>query len=491
MKRKRFPNENRSPAQLKATLQKVREGGNGMFVAESRPHNDWLGPGWYRDLDVCVEFARKNDLQMIIFDDYWWPSQMMGGRVPPQYGSKVLEAAAVTVTGPKRLREPGYGDENLISVVAGKEAGADTVDSATLLNLTTSIENGALIWDVPPGAWRIMKCTWAYQGKRGHQKQMISVDGASPECVDWFIKTVYQPHYDRYREDFGKTIVGFFYDEPETQGDWGSDVQALAAERNIDLDKLLVGCGVPEIANAFARCGIGFQLVTGLLGLEQLDTACRVASALEKLVREFDLDALTYYYRGRDGNVYEQLQEALILGHSLLTAQGIPCSGEGDMKTAVAMKVCDTLGVGGSYSEIVAADYKRGTIILGHDGPFHIAIAESRPVLRGMGLYHGKWGTGVSVEATVRKGPVTVLNLTQTRDGALRFIVNKGDAIDAPILKIGNTMTHVKFPKPPTQTMNEWFALAPTHHAALSVGHNPSQLRKVATMLGVDLWSPN
>jgi L-arabinose isomerase len=217
---------------------------------------------------------------------------------------------------------------------------------------------------------------------------------------------------------------------------------------------------------------------------EQLDAACRVAVAQERMVREFDLDALTYYYRGRDGNEYEKLQEAFILGHSLLTAQGIPCSGEGDMKTSVAMKISDILGVGGSYSEIVAADYQRGTIILGHDGPFHIAIAAQKPTLRGMGLYHGKWGTGVSVEATVRKGPVTVLNVTQDGEGRLRAIVNHGEAIEAPILRIGNTMTHVRFAWGPTEFMNRWFALAPTHHGALSVGHNAGVFEKVANLLG-------
>lgn len=220
---------------------------------------------------------------------------------------------------------------------------------------------------------------------------------------------------------------------------------------------------------------------------EQLDAACRVAVAQEKLVRAFDLDALTYYYRGREGNSYQQLQEAFILGHSLLTAQGIPCSGEGDMKTAVAMKVCDTLGVGGSYSEIVACDYDRGTVLLGHDGPFHVAIADGKPVLRGMGLYHGKWGTGVSVEATVRKGPVTLLNVTQTGDGKLRLIANQGEAIEAPILRIGNTMTHVRFALGPTAMMNRWFALAPTHHGALSIGHNTAQFRKLAALLDISL----
>lgn len=217
---------------------------------------------------------------------------------------------------------------------------------------------------------------------------------------------------------------------------------------------------------------------------EQLEAACRMAVAQERLVREFDLDALTYYYRGREGNDYEQLQEASILGHSLLTAQGIPCSGEGDMKTAVAMKICDTLGIGGSYSEIVATDYELGTIILGHDGPFHVAIADGKPILRGMGLYHGKSGAGVSVEATVRKGPITMLNMTQTADGRLRAIVNEGEAIEAPILRIGNTMTHVRFDEDPSQFMNKWFALAPTHHGAMSIGHNAGQLEKVAGIRG-------
>jgi L-arabinose isomerase len=216
---------------------------------------------------------------------------------------------------------------------------------------------------------------------------------------------------------------------------------------------------------------------------EQLEVACRVAVAQEQLVRDFDLDALTYYYRGRPGNEYEKLQEAFILGHSLLTAKGIPCAGEGDMKTAIAMKVCDILGVGGSYSEIVAADYEKGTIIMGHDGPLHLAIAAQRPMLRGMGLYHGKWGTGVSVEATVRTGPVTLLNITQSADGRLRAVLNQGESIAAPILKVGNTMTHVRFGEGPSAVMDRWFGLAPTHHCALSVGHNHGLFHKVCDLM--------
>jgi L-arabinose isomerase len=216
---------------------------------------------------------------------------------------------------------------------------------------------------------------------------------------------------------------------------------------------------------------------------EQMKWSCKVAAAQEKLVRKFDIDALCYYYHGVSGGEYEKLQGGFIVGHSLLTARGIPCSGEGDLKTAVAMKICDILGTGGSFSEIVVVDYVDETILLGHDGPFHIAISEGKPVLRGMGLYHGKQGTGVSVEAKVKTGPVTTLNVTQTGDGKLKLIISEGESTNGPIMKIGNTQTPVKFRKHPDDYMTQWFAEAPTHHCAMSIGHNASLFEKVGELM--------
>ena len=218
---------------------------------------------------------------------------------------------------------------------------------------------------------------------------------------------------------------------------------------------------------------------------EQLEWSCRVASAQERLVRHYDLDALTYYYHGAPGNAYEKLQAGFIVGHSFLTARGIPCAGEGDLKTAVAMKICDTLGIGGSYSEIVVVDYEDGTILLGHDGPFHIAISEGKPILRGMGLYHGKQGSGVSVEAKVKTGEITTLNVTQTGEGKLKLIISEGESTNGPTMKIGNTQTPVKFRKHPDEYMEQWFVEAPTHHCAMAIGHQAGQLQKVAQLLGI------
>ena len=218
---------------------------------------------------------------------------------------------------------------------------------------------------------------------------------------------------------------------------------------------------------------------------EQLDWSAKVAAAQERLVKEYNLDGLAYYYHGAPGGDYEKLQSGFIVGHSLLTAKGIPCAGEGDLKTCLAMKICDILGIGGSFSEIVATDYEDGTILLGHDGPFHLAIADGKPVLRGLGVYHGKQGSGVSVEAKVRRGPITTLGCSQTRDGNLKFIITEAEATNGPIMTIGNTQTPVKFHQSPDDYMEEWFAEAPTHHFAMSVGHNGRLFEKVACLLGI------
>lgn len=285
-------------------------------------------------------------------------------------------------------------------------------------------------------------------------------------------------------------MLDLYSDFTMIQAQTGLHVEILEMS---DLDRLLKEATPREVKKKLDEVHAMFQIsgdspsdpIAKKPTDEQMEWSCKVAAAQEKLVREFELDALTYYYHGAPGGEYEKLQAGLIVGNSLLTARGIPCAGEGDLKTAVAMKICDILGTGGSFSEIVVVDYLDGTILLGHDGPFHIAISEGKPILRGMGLYHGKQGTGVSVEAKIKAGPITTLNVTQTGDGRLKFIISVGEATNGPIMKIGNTQTPIKFRKHPDDYMTQWFAEAPTHHCALSIGSNAAIYQKVGELMQV------
>jgi L-arabinose isomerase len=217
------------------------------------------------------------------------------------------------------------------------------------------------------------------------------------------------------------------------------------------------------------------------------DWAARVAVGLDKLVADFDLDALTYYYRGLDGNVYERLGAGLIMGTSMLTARGVPAAGEGDLKTCMAMMIMDRFEAGGSYTEFYAMDFNEHFILMGHDGPGHIAISDAKPVLRGLRLYHGKRGFGVSVEFKVKHGPITILGMTQTGDGRLKLIAAEGESIPGPIMRIGNTNSRLRYALDPATFMNRWCDAGPSHHVALGVGHQVGRIEKLARLLGLEL----
>jgi L-arabinose isomerase len=225
--------------------------------------------------------------------------------------------------------------------------------------------------------------------------------------------------------------------------------------------------------------------------LEQLDRSARVAAGLDRLVADFELDALTYYYRGLDGNEAEQLGAGVIVGNSLLTARGIPTSGEADLKTNVAQLILDRLGAGGSFTEYYALDFADDFVLMGHDGPGHIAIAEGRPTLRSLKVFHGKRGSGLSVEFKVRYGPITIVGGTQTADGRLKLVVAEGESIPGETFRIGNTNSRLRFRLPPAEFFERWCAEGPTHHVALGVGHVADEVSKVASLLGIEYAEVN
>ena len=212
----------------------------------------------------------------------------------------------------------------------------------------------------------------------------------------------------------------------------------------------------------------------------------QVSVALDRLVEDFDLDSMAYYHRGLDGEMHERVAAGLILGASLLTARGIPVVGEYELRTSIAMLVMDRLGGGGSFTEFQALDFRAGVVEMGHDGPAHLAISARRPLLRGLGVYHGKRGYGVSVEFDVQHGPVTLCGLGQLRDGSYRLLAAEGTVVDGPLLAIGNTTSRVDFGVDPGEWTDEWSASGVGHHWALGTGHRAAELERVAELLELD-----
>ena len=217
----------------------------------------------------------------------------------------------------------------------------------------------------------------------------------------------------------------------------------------------------------------------------ELERAARTSVALDRLVAERNLGSMAYYHMGTGNPENEDAISSIILGNSLLTARGIPVAGEYEVKNAQAMKIMDSFGVGGSFTEYYAMDWNEDVVLMGHDGPGHIAIAEGKIKVRPLDVYHGKVGRGLSVEMSVKHGPVTLLSVVEDGKGSLFFLVAEGESVPGPIFEIGNTNSRYRFAIGARAFVNNWNAQGPAHHCAIGVGHIAHKLSKLATLLGI------
>jgi L-arabinose isomerase len=226
--------------------------------------------------------------------------------------------------------------------------------------------------------------------------------------------------------------------------------------------------------------------ITSRLTEADLDHAARASVALERMIAEKHLDGLAYYYEAEEGSAMRTLVSNLIVGNSLLTSAGFPMCGEYDIKTCIAMLIMDRLEMGGSFAEFHPIDFERGTVLVGHDGPHHMNIADRKPVLRSLKKYHGKPGSGASVEFSIRTGPITLLSIGVKADGHFKFVIAEGESVAGPIPPTGNTNTHGRFEPDVRTFLRRWVAEGPTHHFALGVERRARELSKIAEVLGID-----
>ena len=218
----------------------------------------------------------------------------------------------------------------------------------------------------------------------------------------------------------------------------------------------------------------------------ELARAAKTSLALDKLTEKYDLGSLAYYYKGTGISENEETMSSIILGTSLLTARNIPVAGEYEIKNAQAMKIMDSFGAGGSFTEYYAMDFKDDVVLMGHDGPGHLKIAEAKIKVKPLQVFHGKIGNGLSVEMAIKQGPVTLLSVVETRDGKLQLLIAEGESVAGPILEIGNTNSRYKFSIGARKFVNDWNNHGPAHHCAVGVDHIASKIKKLGYLLKIE-----
>ena len=285
-------------------------------------------------------------------------------------------------------------------------------------------------------------------------------------------------------------ILGHYYngmldvysDPTQIAASFGTHIEHLEIGKLVDLRKKVTDEEAEKKRREFAA---EFQ-VSPECPPAEITRAARTACALDRIVEQKELGALAYYYEGSPGSEEEDVITSVIAGNSLLTVRHVPVAGECEVKNAMAMKIMDVFGAGGSFSEFYAMDFNDQVILLGHDGPGHLAIAEGKPKLKPLGVYHGKPGKGLSVEMNVKHGPVTLLSVAQTAKGTLKFLVAEGESVPGPILEIGNTNSRYRFPLTVKEFIDGWSREGPAHHCAIGLGHIAPKLRKLASLLGLE-----
>jgi L-arabinose isomerase len=263
---------------------------------------------------------------------------------------------------------------------------------------------------------------------------------------------------------------------------FGTHIEALEID---ELSRLRQQVDAPRVEQQLMSIMQSFDIDRGCSQAE-LKRAARTSAALEQFVETHALGALAYFYKGSGVEQNEDTITSIILGASLLTSRGIPVAGEYEIKNVLAMKILDSFGAGGSFTEYYALDFNDDIVLMGHDGPGHAGIAEGKTRVRPLQVYHGKVGRGLSVEMSIRTGPVTLLSVVESRQHGFKLLFAEGQTVKGPILEIGNTNSRYRFPIGARKFVNSWNEQAPAHHCAVGLGHIACKLEKLAQLLGIE-----
>ncbi len=300
-------------ATLRDYVRAIYEANIRAMCVECRPHPDFCGPKWWEDLDVILDEAKKRGMSVWILDDDHFPTGHANGGIEnadislrPWYVESVaadcygpspanrfdiagaIEKATAPSNDPRAAMMLRGGqklhfedDVEILSVAAWELDENGRMVSCT--DVSSFVQDGVLVWDVPNGSWRIYVTFLTHNGE-GRTDYINILDGDSVRVL---IDRVYESHYARYRADFGGTIKGFFSDEPMV-----GNIAGMYATGQLGGERKLTNPWQKNLpAMLEERLGGEWKMLLGLLwgdGTDEMTVAVRQAymDAVTRLIEK-------------------------------------------------------------------------------------------------------------------------------------------------------------------------------------------------------------
>lgn len=251
----------------------IKNSGVREFCAESRPYENFCKEQWWEDFGFLLRTAKELGMRVWLLDDRKFPTGYANGYLEApertHLRKRLIREFQSEMIGPMRraglaLSARLRAGEEILQVVAYRHTDEkEGLDYRSAVDLTGTLHDGVVTWDVPAGVWRIcVTVRTSYAGKGANDRFCYYVDMLNPDSCRAMIEAVYEPHYARFGEYFGNVFAGFFSDEPgflnvtgtyhNTPGvmftpyPWREDLPALIA-KSAGVDEKTVRLALPAL----------------------------------------------------------------------------------------------------------------------------------------------------------------------------------------------------------------------------------------------------
>ena len=216
------------------------------------------------------------------------------------------------------------------------------------------------------------------------------------------------------------------------------------------------------------------------------ERSCRLALAMESVVRERGFDAFTAF----DQVWLTDPRVGIIpsYGTGRLCEIGIPTAPEGDVNTAVAQLIMQELAGQATTLENYVVDYDQDAVMFSHDGHGNPAMGTPGAVKVKHSIYYqGVHGFGAGLEFAYEPGPITNLALVTVGGNRWRFVISEGELLPFPPRPISAPQTLFRHDTLRiADWCDAWLRAGATHHMGAARGRWTPQLLHLARMLGVE-----